>query len=197
MKFNILQYLPEKTKIKTTKEIRKVLFKKKFISDWSHQLKIPLKNMSRYKNGTRSIPLKLFNELILVQKLNPQQLQEKIEFKINNTGKYLRIGPIIKLNEEWIYISELIKGDGHITPNYWYITFVNKDEGLIKHVKDFFISLGIKKGQFHEIKREDANFLIIRSSLLAYIFNNILDVPTGRKDNINIKSFVMSLSFQI
>ncbi len=191
MEFNILQFLPESAKIKTKEEIRKILFNGQSVSEWSHQLNIPLKNMSRYKNGTRPLPIILLNKLIKLSKLDIKKLQDNIETKINKSGRYLKIGPLLKIEEKWVYISELLKGDGHITPNFWYITFVNQNEFLIKYTKEFFISLGINKTQISLIKREDANFLIIRSSLLAHLFNKILLVPIGKKDKIAIRNFVI------
>ncbi len=191
MKFNILQYLPNTTKIMIDKEIRKELFSNKSISEWSKSLNVPLKNISRYINGTRSIPITLLTELAKSKKIN-SKLQDKIKLKITKSGNYLRIGPIIKIDEDLIYVAELIKGDGHITPNFWRIIFVNNNGFLITYVHNFFKSLGIKQSQISLIKRKDANFLTIRSSLLAILFNKILEVPSGRKKELNIPEFVLS-----
>tara|TARA_Y100000034_G_C6806603_1_gene362252 strand:- start:86 stop:1000 length:915 start_codon:yes stop_codon:yes gene_type:complete len=119
-------------------------------------------------------------------------LQDKIKIKAGKNGKYLDIGPLLEIDEKWVYISELINGDGHITKNFWYITFVNQDFGLIEYIKKFFLSLGLNKKQVYVYKREDAIFLIIRSYLLAYLLNKILDVSIGKKHSINIKEFVIS-----
>ena len=89
----------------------------------------------------------LFNKLIKLSRLKIKILQNRIEVKINKSGKYVKIGPYLKIDEKWVYISELIKGDGHITKNLWYITFVNQDKGLIKYVKEFFLSQGLNKNQ--------------------------------------------------
>ena len=92
----------------------------------------------------------------------------------------------------WAYIGELINGDGHIPSNFWNITFVNNNKILINYVKSFFTSLGIRQTQITLVKREDANFLIIRSSVLAHLFNKILDVSIGKKNELNIPDFILS-----
>jgi len=174
------------------KGLRKTFFLTKSVTEWGKIFNIPIKNMSRYINGTRSLPLDLVNKLILLKKIDIKNLQNKIEVKISKNGNYLKIGPFIDINENWVYIGELINGDGHIPSNFWNITFVNKNETLINYVKSFFISLGIRQTQITLIKREDANFLIIRSSVLAHLFNKILGVPTGKKNELNIPDFILS-----
>ena len=191
MIFNILQYLPKHAKIKLNDDLRKELFLSKKVSGWSKKLMVPLKNMSRYKTGLRSLPLNLFLEILKDSKLKLKDFQGKVQLKINSTGKYLRIGPFVDINETWVYVSELINGDGHIPKQFWNITFVNKNLGLIKYVKDFFISLGLDNSRLTIVKNGNVNFLIIRSSLLAYIFNKILDVSVGKKEEINIPNFVI------
>lgn len=192
MKFNILQYLPKNTKIRLDKKLRKNLFSENSVTKWGKLLNIRLKNMSRYINGTRSFSIEVLNQLISIKKINIRGLQNKIEIKIGKSGKYIKIGPFIEPDERWVYVSELIKGDGHITSNFWTISFVNKENALIKYVEKFFKDLGIKKTQISLIKREDANFLTIRSSVLAHIFNKILDNPVGKKGELKISDFILS-----
>src|SRR3989344_2882519 len=147
MEFSILQILPRAAKIKIDKKIRNAIFKEKTVTEWSKLLGVSLKNTSRYINGSRSLPIYLLNNLISVIKVDTRKLQNKIEIKIDKSGKYLKIGPFIEVNEEWVYVGELIKGDGHILKNFWNITFVNNNKILINHVKKFFLSLGLKSQQ--------------------------------------------------
>ena len=191
MNFNVLQYLPKNTKIKMDNRLRKTFFLTKSVSAWGKFLSVPLKNISRYINGTRAMPITLLNELINLKGADINKLQDKIELKISKSGNYLKIGPFIDINENWVYVGELIKGDGHIPQNFWNITFVNNNKTLINHVKDFFTLLGIKKNQMMLIEREDANFLIIRSAVLAHLFNKILDIPVGKKSELNIPEFIL------
>lgn len=191
MNFNILQYLPENTKIKLKNEALKELFCQKTLTEYSKVLGISLKNASRYRNGSRAISLALLNRLLDLSKLDISRLQNNIQLKIGATGGFIKIGPFIEINEDWVYISELLKGDGHITSNLWYIAFVNNNKTLIDYVKNFFISLGLDKKHIFLYKRADADFLTIRSSLLAFLLNRLLDVPTGKKHEINIKDFVL------
>jgi intein/homing endonuclease len=190
MRFNILQYLPSNTKIKINNELRKDLFSGKSITDWSKLFGISLKNASRYINGTRNLPLFIVKKLTKNGE-NLKKLQHNIELKIEKSGNYLKMGPIIKIDESWVNIGELIRGDGHITPNFWYIHFINNNEILITHVKNFFFSLGIEESQISLIRRKDAFFLTIRSSLLAHLFNKILEIPIGKKGELNIPKFII------
>ncbi|MBS3079302.1 hypothetical protein J4218_04225 [Candidatus Pacearchaeota archaeon] len=191
MEINILHYLPENTKIKLDKILIDKLFYGRSLTRWSRFLGISLKNLSRYKNGSRAVPLDLFNRLVALLNLNLIDFQNNIQLKINSTGNYIKLGPIIEIDEKWVYVSELIKGDGHIPSKFHYLVLVNNNKVLIDYVKDFFISLGLDKKHLFIYKKDDVNFLIIRSYLLAYLFNKILEVPVGKKNEINISDFVM------
>ena len=189
MRINILQYLPKNTKIKVKKEDLDWIFRNNSVSGWGKELNISLKNISRYINGSRSLPIDIINKVLRKNDLN--KIQGKVELKIEKSGNYLRLGPFIEIDEKWVYVGELIKGDGHIPSNFWSIQFVNNNSALIKHVENFFINLGIKQSQISLIKREDASFLIIRSSVLAHIFNKILEIPSGKKGELNIPEFIL------
>ncbi|MBU0957271.1 MAG: hypothetical protein KKF56_00520 [Nanoarchaeota archaeon] len=192
MKFNILQYLPEKTKVKLPKNLVELLFNGKNLTQWSKYLDISMKNLSRYRNRSRSMPLKLFNKLFKISNLNLNNLQNKIELKLNNTGKFLNIGPTINIDKNWIYVSELIKGDSHINHNFWNISFTNKDKGLVDIIKNFFISLGLDKKRISLYNKKRVYIIIIRSSILAHIFNGIFGIPSGKKEETPIKEFILN-----
>ena len=191
MIIDILHSLPENTKIKFLHPcISKKIFLKR-VSELSRLLKVPIKNISRYKGGKRGIPLGLLLEIMDRSKLDISNLQDEIAIKISKNGKYVAIGPEINIESEWVYVSELIKGDGHIPKSFHYIAFVNNNLALIEHVKEFFIKQGLDKSRMSVLKRPDANFLIINSMLFAQIFNKILSVPVGKKDEIPINDFVL------
>jgi hypothetical protein len=193
MIFNILKYLPEKTKIIAKPEINNNLFGQEKLVDLCSLFGVSLKNISRYKNGTRAIPLRLFLALLAYRNTNIESIQNNIQVKIDKSGKYLRIGPLIEITPEWVYISELIKGDGSITPNFWYIRFVNKERSLIKDVKDFFLSLGVSEKRMDIREVNNVQFLTVRCYLLAYLFYKILGVFPGEKSAIiDIPAFVMN-----
>jgi intein/homing endonuclease len=173
-------------------DLAQILFANKKLCEFSREYGIGLKNMSRYRNCTRSIPIKLFQRIAQNSPIRMEEFQGKMRIKINRMGKYVKIGPVINIDEKWVYISELIKGDGYIPSTYWYIVFVNKNENLIHIVKNFFLSLGLPEKQVDIRRRSDATFLTVRSSPIAYILNGILGVPVGKKGEIGIKKFVMN-----
>src|SRR3989338_6381679 len=191
MEINILHYLPENTIIKVEDNTLK-LFPQMRLSELSKQLGINLKNMGRYKNGKRGIPLILFKKLLEISNQNILDFQGKIMIKIGNTGDYLKIGPYLEITSDWIYISQLINGDGHIAQNLWHIAFVNNNEILIDYVYNFFKSLGLAENHFSRIKREDATFLIIRSAIIAVLLNQIFEVSIGKKGEISIPKFILT-----
>ena len=190
MQIDILHYLPEKTMAKLDKQILEEISNVKKVSEWSKILLTPLKNASRYLNGSRAIPIEVLNNILRNLKKDKSFLQDRLMLKIGRTGKFLKIGPFVEITPEWIYISELIKGDGHIPPNFWNITFVNNNNTLINYVKNFFMTLGLDESRIGLFEREDADFLIIRNSLLAHLFNRLFLIPIGRKEEFRIPGFV-------
>ncbi|MEK6873992.1 MAG: LAGLIDADG family homing endonuclease [Nanoarchaeota archaeon] len=189
MIFNILQFLPNNARIKLENGAPD-LFNYKNLTDLGKIFNIPIKNMSRYRNGTRTLSLDLFKKLIKFSNTDVKKFQDKISIKIGRSGSFLKIGPYIEIDSKWVYISQLINGDGHITSNLWYTTFVNQDEVLIKYVHSFFVNLGLPKDSFDLIKRSDASFLIIRSSLISVILSKILELDVGKKNMIHLPKFI-------
>jgi intein/homing endonuclease len=188
MEINILQILPDSTFVKCEKDILKNLFGFK-VSEISKSLNLSLKNVSRYKSGHRGIPLKIFKQLCTLNNLNLRQFQDKIYLKVTSSGTDIRLGPYLKLNEKWVYVAELIRGDGHIPSNYWAINFVNNESALIDYVSKFFSSLGISKSSTYLLRRYDANFLTIRNFVLAYLFSKIFAIPAGKKKEMHLPKF--------
>jgi len=191
MQFNILQYLPENAKLLADIDLNDKLFGTERLIDLCNKFNISLKNLSRYRNRTRALPLSFFLAIVKYRKIKLNELQNKIIIKINNCGGYLKIGPILEINSNWVYISELLKGDGHITRNFWYINFTNKEDSLIQTIRDFFLSLGLSEKRIDIREREGIKFMTIRSYLLAYLFYRILGVTPGKKSKIiDINDFV-------
>lgn len=191
MQFNILQYLPKNAKLLADIDLNDKLFGTERLTDLCKKFSISLKNLSRYRKRTRALPLSFFLAIVRYRKIKIDELQNKIIIKINNCGGYLKIGPILEINSNWVYISELLKGDGHITKNFWYINFTNKENSLIKLVKDFFLDLGVKESSIFIYEKKGIKFLTIRSYLLAYLFYKMLGVTPGKKSKIiDINDFV-------
>jgi intein/homing endonuclease len=105
------------------------------------------------------------------------------------TGKQLDVGPCLTLDNEWVYVAELIRGDGHISDNLWYIYFINKNRRLINIVKRFFIRIGVDKKSIDIRTVNGVANLVVRTNLLAYLLKHIFNVPTGRKGEMNLPGF--------
>lgn len=192
MKINILQYLPERTKISLDVDIHKKLFGKEKLTELCKLFQVSLKNFSRYKNKTRAIPLGLFYSLLKYRKISLEDVQNNMRIKVDKNGEYLKFGPFLEINPDWIYIAELLKGDGHITPNYWYIQFVNKENSLIEKVENFFKSIGLPEKRLFLYEKKGIKCLTIRSYVLARLFDKIFGVTPGNKSAIiDIPDFVI------
>lgn len=199
MRLNILQDLPKETKIMMDDDIKKIIFGEEKLSILSIKFNIKIKNLSRYRNKSRAIPLGLFIDLVQYRYINIEDLQNHLQIKVNKTGEYLRIGPFVDITPRWVYIAELLKGDGHISKNFWYIVFVNKEDSLISEVRNFFLSIGLSEKRFSLNEYNGCKFLTIRSYLIAYLLYKIFGVLPGNKSSkIDIYDFVIdNLEFGI
>ena len=97
-KFNLLSCLPEhKTFIYVDKD-REELFKfNKTLTEFSNLLTVNVKNLSRYRNGSRYIPLLLFFKLLKLSHRKLNFFQNKLLIKVGKIGNRVKIGPYIKI----------------------------------------------------------------------------------------------------
>src|SRR3989344_157165 len=101
MNVNILSVLnANKTFVHISGILRKELFQKasdKPLAKLAFELGIPLKNLSRYRNGSRSIPLNIFLKLVKKSGMDLKQFQQKIKLKSNDNSNFIFIGPYITI----------------------------------------------------------------------------------------------------
>lgn len=192
MKINILDCLPkDETYMVIEDSQREALFRYTgTLTQLSKRLGIKFKNISRYHLGRRSLRLGLFLKLVELNQLNLEDFQGKIKLKVGKTGTFVKIGPTLEIDGEWVYISELIRGDGHLAKSLWTINFVNNEKTLIDFVKNFFLGVGLPRKSIYLLSRPDALFLTIRSKLFLILFNQIFDIPTGAKKEMKIPAFI-------
>jgi DNA-binding transcriptional ArsR family regulator len=176
------------------RSLRKKVFSElqldKSLSDLSRELGIKIKNLSRYKDGTRTMTLELFLKILEKTSIRTEDLQKQIRLKLDKNGVFVPIGPIVTIDKNWVYVAELIRGDGNIPKNLWNITFVNKENLLINYVENFFKNLDINTNCISVYKRKDISFLVIRSKLLAYLFSKIFNISTGKKYEMMLPDFI-------
>ena len=186
MLVNILNHLPEKTFIYIESDVRNKLFNKCIkttLTDFSKGFSLKLKNVSRYKNGTRSISKSLFVDLIKKSGMSLSFFQNKIILKVGKRGNKLKIGPFVNITSNWVYISELIRGDGSLVKghNNTRITcFSNKNDVLILFIKNFFLCLGMNKkniGLYPNSRDPNVKNLVIRSEIIAYFLKSFFQIP--------------------
>lgn len=200
MNINILDYLPGKTFIYIDKDVRLKLFCqiiKTTLTDLSKNLSLKLKNVSRYKTGTRAIQKHIFLEMVRISNMKLEDFQNEIIIKVGRRGNEVKIGPFITIDPDWVYVSELIRGDGALCKghnNSYNTRFVNKDLKLIEHVKNFFLSKGLSSENIctHPfIYRPEVKILIMHSELISYFFNSFFKIDFGHKKDTTIPGFIM------
>ncbi len=198
MQINIFDFIPrEKVIVNVDKDLLKVMFDKmncKTLEELSHKLGGNIRNVSRYRCGTRGMPCSKFLKLVDSTKMRLEEFQNKITIRISKGGTALQLGPFVSIDENWIYISELIRGDGHIPPSMWSVQFINKEKSLIDIVKKFFIKNGIPESSIEVRKPKTGIYhLYIRSAIMAYILNKFFENPTGNKSAIiRLPNFIKS-----
>ncbi len=150
------------------------------------------RNLGRYFRQERSMPLSVLRKLLKSARVDPSELQGKIKMRIGNSGTRLSLGPSLRIDEEMVYVTELIRCDGHIPKNLWSIVFVNKELQLISIVKRFFEKFGLKGNNMNLAMIRGVHFLRVYSVLFAFILNRVLGVPLGKKGDMKVRSFVLS-----
>ena len=189
---NLLEALPQDlifVRLQTPQ--REALFngiKMSTLTALAEKTDIGLKNLSRYRSGQRAIPLNALLKLLKLSKLDIDNLQDRIELSVTKAGTPVKLGPKFTITDDWVYMAELIRGDGHIKGNLWGVYFVNKDATLIDVVKSFFEKLGLE--QAIDLRTVNGvHSLQIRSMLVAYLLIRVFGVPPGRKGDMKLPAF--------
>ncbi len=108
------------------------------------------------------MPLEVFRVLIDFGWLIPSELQGKVRMRIGNSGNRVLIGPSLPIDEEIVYVSELIRFDGHLPRNLWCIVFVNKEQVLISRVIRFFRRLELGRKNMYLYRKKGVYSLTVR-----------------------------------
>jgi hypothetical protein len=191
MKIGIVQYLPKNTFVKLDDDIWRAIFKEavektKTLTSLAKILNVPVGNISRYKLGRRDIPLHIAKGLLNFIEVNIESIDDHIKFKIGKISRFYA-RPFVEINQEWVYIAELIRCDGHIPRNLWTCQLINKNMGLINIFVGFFKNLGLLSKHI-DVRNSTVplcKIATIRSRTFTFIFNEIFDVPAGRKGEIS------------
>tara|TARA_Y100000310_G_scaffold339573_1_gene432655 strand:+ start:975 stop:2156 length:1182 start_codon:yes stop_codon:yes gene_type:complete len=199
MEINLLLYLPDKTFIYIDDKLRKELFDdviRTTLTNFSKKNSLKMKNLSRYKVGTRAIPKKVFLKLLKTSKIKLKTFNKKITIKVGRRGNKVKMGPFLTITPEWVYISELIRGDGSLCRgnNYSYTTcFANKNTSLINLVQNFFIKQGLNQkhiGIYNDSKDPDMKYLYAHSEIFSYLLKNFFLIPFGKKGDLFLPRFI-------
>jgi len=197
MKINIFNHLPAKTFVIVDDPCRLVLFtSNNSLTNLAKRLHISIKNMSRYKTGTRATPKEVFLKLLKLSSKDLSYFQNKIFIKVGRKGNILKIGPYIDITEEWIYISELMRGDGSLVRgnnDSYRLVFTNTDLNLINHVRKSFLNLGINEKSINiypNVQHPHVKHLVVNSEIVSYLLNSFFQIPFRKKNKMILPAFI-------
>ena len=149
-------------------------------------------NLKRYFRRERAMPLEVLQKLLIATRLDPSEVQGKIKMRVGNCGTRLSIGPVLTIDEELVYVAELIRCDGHIPKNLGTIVFVNKEIRLISIVQKLFEKFGLKRENMNVAIYKGVSFLRVYSRLFALILHKAFEIPLGKKGDMKVPEFVLS-----
>ncbi|MBU0532847.1 winged helix-turn-helix transcriptional regulator [Candidatus Micrarchaeota archaeon] len=102
---------------------------------------------------------------------------EKITaFHIGRFGKYLYLPLIFEVDEEWFYVSELLRTDGHISKELNHIKLTSVTNELKEKIRQFFRRCGIGY-----IREKEYDRIVAYNKTLACILVKIFEIPAGNK----------------
>ncbi len=193
---NILDILPQETVyISFDDDLRYRFFDDLKKTNWTclaREFKVSRKNLNRYPLGRRSFSLALFHKFLSKSNFDLSEFQGKAKLKMKRTNHYIRLGPFVEIDEDWVYLAELIRGDGHLAKTTWTIDFVNKEKKLIDAFRKFFVKRALDCNFYLSENEKGIFHLVCRSAILATLFSKIFLIPFGKKQNMQLPLFYFS-----
>ncbi|MFQ6129384.1 MAG: LAGLIDADG family homing endonuclease [Candidatus Hadarchaeaceae archaeon] len=163
------------------------------ITNAARKLDIHCASLIEWKNGIKCLPLKVFR--LIAQLLNkPLYEMEKgvIGVKASRYCKdTINLKFPIKINEDWAYLSELIRTDGHINRSNQ-IFIVNTNVDVIRCANQLFVQVGVPNNKVKIHQRKDRTFVVsVLNVTLGSIFSTLFQIPRGNKSGfVRIPEFI-------
>jgi intein/homing endonuclease len=140
----------------------------------------------RWYNNKRFIKIENLEKVCECANLPIDKIQKHVNLIKGDT--FCRHGLKIKMpliiNENWAYIAELLRTDGHIPKSLKEIEIANNDIKVLDILKNFLFSLGIKEGSIHEKPWNKGINIKICNRTFARLLNSIFEIPSGNKCGI-------------
>jgi len=187
-----LSDLPKDFYISIDSKIIKKIFKKA-----SKNRKIGLPKLAKELNFVWGSFWRWYNNKRFIKIKNLERICNYANISVNDLQKYINLikgdiycrnGLKIKLplviNEEWAYVAELLRTDGHIPKSLKEVEIANNDIGVLNLLKNFLLSLGIKESSIHEKPWNKGKNIKICNRTFARIMNSIFEIPSGNKCGI-------------
>ncbi len=111
--------------------------------------------------------------------LRSEEAESAAAFRFGRFGGYLALPLKFEIDDDWLYISELLRTDGHISRNLDRIKLTNKDEVLISKFEEFASKL--KVGYVRKIKEGNCYRLFIFNKTLCKVFVRVFGFTPGSK----------------
>lgn len=182
-----LSELPETFYLKLDEGFRGALFNQLAQiggrKDISQRLGVHPSSIAEWKRGEKCIPLKIFKRIILIFKKSLNDIESYVEgIKASRYCKYaIALKFPIQVNEDWAYLSEIIRTDGHINCRKQ-IIIVNTDFGVIDQVKRSLLQIGIPIEQVKIYHRRGGTLnLVVPNITLGFFFHSFFEIQIGNK----------------
>jgi len=109
--------------------------------------------------------------------------------KIGRYGKFVNLPLKFKLTNNWFYISELIRTDGHISKDFLELKLTNNDKKLLIKFENFCKTLGITY-----VRKERDRYRIFNRTL-SLILSKIFEIQAGNKSlNVYLPKWIKNLN---
>ncbi len=142
------------------------------------------------------MPMLKFKKICKLAKINLNFIEQvsKIGLKGDKYCRnYLNLSFPIEIDIKWAYFSQLINTDGHISKNLKTVEIANNDINVLKDLKHFLNSLGIKNQSIYEKDWNKGKYYKITNRSFTRLFSYIFNINPGKKfDKIRIPEIIVN-----
>ena len=131
--------------------------------------------------------------IVRLVELTDSEKNGVIAFRLGRYGKYLNLPLAFEADVEWLYVAELLRTDGHVSPNCDRIKFTNKDETLVKAFISFCKRLKI---DYVRLTKDDSCYRAqVFNKTLSKIFARVFSITPGNKSlSVRLPEWYSSLT---
>lgn len=190
IKINLSDF-PDSFYLELNSEKRKEIFKQaanKVVSlpKLAKKLNVSWRSFWNWFHGRRALKLETLRNICNIAGIELNSIQKYIEKVKGDTycRKGLKLNLPFEVNEEWAYMAELLRTDGHITKDLKNVEIANNDFGVLERFKSFLFKIGIESDSIHQKPWNKGLYFKICNRTFARIMSSIFEIPVGKKCGI-------------